>query len=71
MARRLICLCNFIEEREIKSVIRRGAVSARDIQFQTRAGTSCGKCLPMIDEIIEIHKNEKPKGQQQKLDFGS
>jgi nitrite reductase (NADH) large subunit len=71
MSKRLICLCNFIEEREIKSILKKGAFTTRDVQFQTRAGTSCGKCLPMIDELVESHKNEKPKDQQPRLDFGS
>ena len=71
MAKRLICLCNFIEEQEIKSVLKKGALSTKDIQFQTRAGTSCGRCLPLIDELVESHKNKKPKDQQQRLDLGS
>ncbi len=71
MSRRLVCLCNFIEEKEIKSVLKKGAESARDIQFQTRAGTSCGRCLPLIDDLVESFKKEKSKGQQQRLDFGS
>lgn len=71
MSNRLICICNFVDEKEIKSLLKRGAISTKDIQFLTRAGTSCGRCLPLIDELVESFKNTKAKGQQGKLDFGS
>jgi nitrite reductase (NADH) large subunit len=67
----LICICNFVDEREIKSFLNKGAISTKDIQYLTRAGTSCGRCLPLIDELVELHKKAKPKEQQEKLDFGS
>ncbi len=70
MANRLVCICNLVDEREIKASLEKGASSTRDIQDHTRAGTSCGRCLPEIDEIVNSHKKEKPKDQQQRLDFG-
>lgn len=71
MSNRLICICNFVDEKEIVSLLKKGAKSTRDIQFLTRAGTSCGRCLPQIDELVESFKNIKSKDQQKKLDFGS
>jgi len=71
MSNRLICICNFVDEKEINSLLKKGASSTKDIQFLTRAGTSCGRCLPLIDELVESFKNAKSKGQQGKLDFGS
>ena len=70
MSRRLICLCNFVEEKEILSFLKKGASSTKDIQQLTRAGTSCGRCLPVIDELVSTHLTKKPKAQQNKLDFG-
>jgi nitrite reductase (NADH) large subunit len=70
MSGRLICLCNFVDEKEIKSLLKRGAVSTKEIQNLTRAGTSCGRCLPLIDELVSNYQKEKPKDQQNKLDFG-
>jgi len=69
MSNRLICICNFVDEREINKLLKQGANSTEDIQNFTRAGTSCGRCLPEIDELVEKFKNEKPKDQQ-KLNFG-
>ncbi|MCF6357411.1 MAG: (2Fe-2S)-binding protein [Draconibacterium sp.] len=70
MTSRLVCLCNLVDEKEILSALKKGANSTSDIQRLTRAGTSCGKCLPVIDEIVNVYKKEKPKDQQTELDFG-
>lgn len=70
MSGRLICLCNFVDEKEVLSFLKKGASSTNDIQQLTRAGTSCGRCLPLIDELVADFLNEKPKAQQKKLDFG-
>ena len=70
MLNKLVCLCNFVDEKEIISFLKKGANSTQDIQKLTRAGTSCGKCLPLIDEIVEKYKNKKSETQQKKLDFG-
>ena len=71
MASRLICICNFVDEREIKLLLEKGAESTKDIQYLTRAGTSCGRCLPLIDELVASYNNKKTKARQSKLDFGS
>ncbi|MCK3683035.1 (2Fe-2S)-binding protein [Maribellus sp. YY47] len=70
MARKLVCICNLIEESEIKSVLAKGAETTSHIQKFTRAGTSCGRCLPEIDAIVEEHQKKKPKNQQGKLELG-
>ena len=70
MAKRLVCLCNFIEEKEILSALKKGAESTKQIQQITGAGTSCGRCLPEIDQHLKTFEKEKPKEPQQKLDFG-
>lgn len=70
MSRRLVCICNLVQEKEIISFLKKGASSTKDIQMLTRAGSSCGRCLPEIDQIVERFEKEKPKDQQKKLDFG-
>jgi bacterioferritin-associated ferredoxin len=70
MARRLVCICNLIDQNEIEALLKKGAESTSDIQKFTRAGTSCGRCLPEIDELVEAHKKEKPEDQQKKLELG-
>lgn len=70
MGKRLVCLCNLVDEDEIISLLNKGAESVSVIQTLTGAGTSCGKCLPVIDELVLSFKKEKPKDLQKKLDFG-
>ena len=67
---KLICLCNLVEEKEVRSLLKKGACSTNDIQRYSKAGTSCGRCLPEIDELVSAELKEKPKGPQKKLDFG-
>lgn len=63
-------MCNFVEEREIKSLLKKGADSTKQIQNLTRAGTTCGRCLPLIDELVSNYLKQKSKDQQKRLDFG-
>ncbi len=68
MPNRLVCICNLIDEKEIKALLEKGANSTSDIQMFSRAGTACGKCLPVIDDIVNSYKKKEPNDQQ-KLDF--
>jgi nitrite reductase (NADH) large subunit len=70
MTKRLVCLCNFVEEKEIRALLKKGVLTTSDIQTLSKAGTSCGRCLPEIDSLVEKYKNKKPKDQQGKLEFG-
>jgi bacterioferritin-associated ferredoxin len=67
---KLVCLCNFVEEKEIVSVLKKGATSASDIKQFTGAGRSCGRCLSEIEQLVELYQKKKPKDLQEKLDFG-
>ena len=67
---KLVCLCSFVEEKEITAALRKGAVSTKEIQLFTGAGRSCGRCLPEIDALVEQYLKSRPKEQQQKLNFG-
>ncbi|WP_423128689.1 (2Fe-2S)-binding protein [Gaoshiqia sp. Z1-71] len=53
MSDRLVCICNMVSEKEIINELKKGAKDTSDIQYATRAGTSCGKCLMTIDRIVE------------------
>lgn len=66
---RLICLCSFVEEKEIIAALKKGAVSTKDIQKMTGAGRTCGRCLPEIDDLVEKYAKKKPEVLQKKLDF--
>jgi len=59
-----------VSEKEILTALKKGARSTSDIQKITRAGTSCGRCLVVIDALVEEFMSQVPADPQQKLDFG-
>ncbi|WP_262886035.1 (2Fe-2S)-binding protein [Sunxiuqinia indica] len=70
MGNRLVCICNMVSEKEIISALKKGATSTEDIQYATRAGTSCGKCLMTIDQIVQEYEMEEAiNNPQRKLDL--
>ena len=70
MSKRIVCLCNMVTEKEIIAALQKGARTTKDIQKMTHAGTSCGRCLPSIDALVEEFVANLPVESQQKLDFG-
>ena len=69
MSKRLVCICNMVLEKEIIEALRKGARSTTEIQKLTRAGTSCGRCLPIIDALVEEFQENLPDDPQRKIDF--
>jgi len=59
MARKLVCICNLVEEKEIETLLEKGANSTEDIQKLLRAGTSCG-CRRLMRSLKPI-KRKNPK----------
>ncbi|MFY9154094.1 MAG: (2Fe-2S)-binding protein [Prolixibacteraceae bacterium] len=70
MSKRLVCICNMVTEQEIMSALKKGARSTSEIQKLTAAGTSCGRCLVLIDALVEEFIANLPEDPQQKLNFG-
>lgn len=52
-----ICHCNNIMKSDIvKAIKEKGLRSVEDVQEETTAGTTCGGCIPDIEDIlIEIN----------------
>jgi len=69
MKNSLVCMCNFVTEKEITAALSKGARSTSEIQKITRAGTSCGRCLVVIDALVEDFISKLPNDPQQKLNF--
>ena len=69
MSKRLICICNMVLEKEIIEALKKGARSTTEIQKMTRAGTSCGRCLPIIDALVEEFTATLPVNPQQTINF--
>ena len=69
MTKRLVCICNMVLEREILEALKKGARTTTEIQKLTRAGTSCGRCLPTIDAMVEEYLGKLPDDPQILIDF--
>jgi bacterioferritin-associated ferredoxin len=42
----IVCICNAVSDRQIKSAVRNGAASLRDLTRELGVGRCCGKCVP-------------------------
>jgi bacterioferritin-associated ferredoxin len=69
MSRRLVCICNVVTEVEVLKVLKAGSSATADIQRITRAGTSCGRCLTTIDQLVEEFIVQQPEDLQQRIVF--
>ena len=47
------CLCEGVSERKVRAVIARGARTIEDIAQACGAGSRCGGCWPVLDELLE------------------
>ena len=53
----IVCCCQGVSDRLIKSSIEQGAQSRADVTTACEAGKDCGACHGMIDELLEEHRN--------------
>lgn len=56
-----ICSCNNVSKGQIRDAIGQGCHSVETIMGATRAGTSCGSCIPMLKGILEGEGIEQSK----------
>jgi bacterioferritin-associated ferredoxin len=49
----LVCHCKGLTDRDVRSAIEAGACTRRDVVRRCGAGSVCGGCRPLIDELLE------------------
>ena len=54
----IVCVCNAISDREIRSSTERGISSFDDLQNELGVGTCCGLCQECAREVFEEHLRE-------------
>jgi bacterioferritin-associated ferredoxin len=42
----IICVCKAVSDRHIRSAVKKGAASVRDLTRELGLGSCCGKCVP-------------------------
>lgn len=48
----VVCHCNAVSDREIRSAVASGALDAEGIATRCKAGTRCGNCIPVVEAIL-------------------
>ncbi|MDR7328520.1 nitrite reductase large subunit NirB [Corynebacterium guangdongense] len=48
-----ICSCNNVSKGDVRAAIGQGCHSVETLMGATRAGTSCGSCIPLLKSILE------------------
>ena len=48
----IVCVCKAVSERQIRSAVKGGASSLRDLTRDLGVGTCCGKCLPEAKKAL-------------------
>jgi bacterioferritin-associated ferredoxin len=49
-----VCSCRAVTDRTIAAAITSGADSVDEIGRRCGAGTRCGGCWPVLDELLEL-----------------
>jgi bacterioferritin-associated ferredoxin len=57
MAAMIVCVCKAVSDRHIRSAVKGGASSLRDITRELGVGTCCGKCLPEAKAALSASLN--------------
>jgi bacterioferritin-associated ferredoxin len=52
----VVCICNAIRERDVRSAARDGSASPRCAYRKLGCQVRCGQCLPFAREIIESER---------------
>ncbi len=64
---KIICHCKMVTEKEIKTLIKKGATSASEIMELTGAGSGCGRCKLRVIEFAQKELEKKPVDRQLRL----
>jgi bacterioferritin-associated ferredoxin len=48
----VVCHCKGLTDRDVRSAIEAGACTRRDVVRRCGAGSVCGGCRPVIDELL-------------------
>jgi bacterioferritin-associated ferredoxin len=58
----IVCVCKAVSDRQIKSAVKCGAGSLRDLTRELGVGTCCGKCVPEARAILSASLDSRSAG---------
>ena len=53
----IVCVCRAVSDREIRSSVRDGAQTMRQLRTELGVATCCGKCGPRVRELLDEHRS--------------
>ncbi|MGE0435242.1 MAG: bacterioferritin-associated ferredoxin [Planctomycetota bacterium] len=53
-----VCLCHAVTDRQLRELVQSGADTADKVGNACGAGTNCGCCRQMIEDMIDKHRPE-------------
>lgn len=56
----LVCHCKGVSDRDVHRAIAAGACSPCEIARACGAGSVCGGCRPLLDELLDAPPSAKP-----------
>ncbi len=48
----IVCHCHGVSDRRIRREARRGAACPEDVAMSCGAGSDCGGCMPLIEDLL-------------------
>ena len=54
----VVCVCKQVTERKIRKVVKSGKKRYISIKQATEAGSGCGLCQPLVEDIIQDEKSK-------------
>ncbi len=55
----IVCLCRGVSQKKVLEVIDSGARSVSEIARSCGAGSDCGSCVPMLQQMLDAKSSDK------------
>jgi len=62
----IVCHCKGITDRDIRKAVLEGASTRTDVESLCQAGTECGGCRPLIEQLVGVEPATTPSEPQQR-----
>ena len=53
----IVCMCEGVSDREIRSNIQQGATSLSELAHRCHVGQDCGRCRVMLRALVREHSH--------------
>jgi bacterioferritin-associated ferredoxin len=63
----VVCHCKGLTDRDVCGAIAAGACSGPELARQCGAGSVCGGCRPLLDELLDRHEAASDTGPRFEL----